>query len=123
MNKNAVPESNALTHTLPHEPVPGADLPKPPTQGVGVQGFVAFEAKPAEPIAPAEWTKLVQLPPFQMFAAEKSPNISDADSMAHAIVYVQANGGGADIAQAYAKWHAEKGYWPNETPMGELKNA
>lgn len=96
---------------------------KPPTQGVGVHGFVAFEAKPTVPADPADWARLVQLPPFQMFAAEKMRNTNGADSMEHALAYVRANGGGTDIVDAYSKWHSEKGHWKGETPFGEPVDA
>ena len=93
---------------------------KPPTQSVGVQGFVAFESKPAQPADPDLWARLVTLPPFQMFAAEQMKNASGADSMEHALAYVRANGGGSEIVMAYAEWHGAKGFWKGETPMGEV---
>ena len=30
-------------------------------------------------------------------------------------------GWGATLWDTYCRWHAEKGYWPDETPSGEVK--
>ena len=80
---------------------------KPPTQIAGVQGFVAFEAKP-DPVAPAiNWRRLSGLPPFVMFLAERHQSDVPAPS--------------PDLYAEYCQWHAAKGYWPNETPLGILK--
>ena len=96
---------------------------KPEPIRVGVEGFVAFEAKPTKPVEDSVWRRLIELPPFQMFAAEQMKNASGADSMEHAIAYVRANGGGSEIVMAYAEWHGAKGFWKGETPFGELINA
>lgn len=94
---------------------------KPPTQGVGVQGFNAF-ATPADEPPPTNWNALVQLPAFGMFIAERprfrgEVNPSTIGDYLKSIEHKRE----FDVLYTdYCKWHAEKGYWPNETPMGEL---
>ena len=78
---------------------------KPPTLRVGVSGFNAFEAKPAAQPERIDWLRLEGLPAFQMFLAETRQKAQRS----------------ADFYDQYCQWHANKGYWPNETPMGELR--
>ena len=97
-------------------------MTKPPTQVAGVIGIAAAPVTMNEPPpAAVDWAHIVMLPPFQMYAAEKLRNTSGKDSLDHAADFVRAQGGGQDVFDAYADWHATKGYWPNETPMGEVK--
>ena len=95
---------------------------KPPTQYAGVVGI---EPKPIvltpEPTQHVNWGAVASLPPFQMFAAERMRNTSGKDSMDHALDYVRGMGAAPDVLQAYEAWHDKKGYWPNETPYGEVK--
>ena len=95
---------------------------KPPTQYAGVVGI---EPKPIvltpEPTQHVNWGAVASLPPFQMFAAERMRNTSGKDSMEHALDYVRGMGAAPDVLQAYEAWHDKKGYWPNETPYGEVK--
>ena len=94
---------------------------KPPTQYAGVVGI---EPKPIEltPDRPViDWHAVAALPPFQMFAAERMRNTSGKDSMDHALDYVRGMGAAPDVLQAYEAWHDKKGYWPNETPLGDAK--
>ena len=80
---------------------------KPETFSIGVPGFSAFEAKPG-PAAPAvDWQRLSGLPPFSMFLAERHQSDVPAPS--------------PELYAEYCQWHAAKGYWPNETPLGVLK--
>ena len=65
-----------------------------------------------------DWRIIAALPPFQMFAAERMRNVSGRDSEEHALAYVRAQGGEADVFQAYCQWHQTKGYWPGESPLG-----
>lgn len=91
---------------------------KPPTQVASVQGIAP---KPIELTpAPVDWAPIVALPPFQMYAAEMLRNTAGKDAMAHAADLVRARGAGRDVLDDYCRWHAAKGYWPNETPLGEL---
>lgn len=78
---------------------------KPPPLRVGVSGFNAFEANPAAQPERIDWLRLEGLPAFQMYLDETR----------------QAAQRSADFYDAYCRWHAAKGYWPNETPMGELR--
>lgn len=84
---------------------------KPPTQGVGVEGFVAFETKPAES-APIPWGRVLGLPAFQMFMAER-----------HGVTNVAGFKPQPELFAEYCQWHAEKGYWPDEDPLGNLKES
>lgn len=95
---------------------------KPPTQVAGVVGIAATPITMNEPQAKTiDWPAIAALPPFQMFAAERMRNTSGKDSMEHALDYVRGMGSAPDVLQAYEAWHADKGYWPNETPYGEVK--
>jgi len=90
---------------------------KPPTIRVGVEGIDAAKQKGdagyAEP-APIDWAHIFALPPFQMFVNEKyGQNVADPALLIRAT-------GEAALYQSYCDWHKAKGYWPNETPTGEL---
>lgn len=82
-------------------------MSKPPTQIAGVQGIAATQFAAGNP-PPINRTRLAGLPPFQMFAAEKR-------QLPTALVLQD------DAVQEYMAWHKAKGYWPNETPMGQVK--
>ena len=95
---------------------------KPPPQIAGVTGIGATPITMNEPqpnVIP--WLEITALPPFQMFAAERMRNTSGRDSMEHARDYVRDMGGGKEVLDQYAAWHYAKGYWPNETPLGQVK--
>lgn len=83
-------------------------LSKPPAIRVGVQGFSAFTTERTQAAKAIDWERLVGLPPFAMFIAERHAGKFPGLSMG---LYAE-----------YCDWHAAKGYWPNETPMGELKS-
>lgn len=104
------------------KPKPSPKTKKPPTIVVGVSGFEAFDAKsiPSEDIAkPMDWRYLSQLPPFQMFAEEEVKATSQPDI--EQWVQGRREALGDDVFyQKYVDWHTAKGYWPNETPRGEL---
>lgn len=112
--------STEPTNSAPAE----APKPKPPTQGVGVIGI---EAKPIE-LTPAKemrvnWELVGTLPPFQMFVNEQVPTPPDRDSQRWAQEYAvrrAAQRGDQDLLEEYFAWHKRKGYWPKETPFGEL---
>ncbi len=98
---------------------------KPPTQVAGVQGIAPEPVTMHEPpkSTAVDWRRVVALPPFQMFAAERMRNTSGKDSAEHAMDFVRVQGGGVDIFSAYCGWHTDKGYWKNETPTGEIIHA
>lgn len=96
---------------------------KPPTQTAGVEGFVAFETKPDEPFQQyIDWRKLTALPAFEMFVQEQSgfSNGSNADEW---MADRRAAIGDDKLYGLYAQWHSDKGYWVNETPVGNLINS
>lgn len=100
-------------------------MAKPPTQVAGVAGIAAAPVtmhQDAPQDTAVDWRAIVALPPFQMFSAERMRNTSGKDSEEHARDYVRSQGGGADVFQSYCQWHREKGYWPNETPLGQAKD-
>lgn len=77
---------------------------KPPTQIAGVQGIASAKQGISQPIQ-INWGLIVELPAFQMFAAEKH----SGNAVVNDALYAE-----------YCQWHEAKGYWPNETPLGEL---
>ena len=97
-------------------------MEKPPTQIAGVVGIEPERIVMNEaPTTTLPWPFIASLPPFQMFAAERVRNTSGRDSQDHAKDVIRAKGAGQDLYDDYATWHAAKGYWPNETPTGEVK--
>ena len=77
---------------------------KPPPLRVGVSGFNAFEAKPAAQPERIDWLRLEGLPAFQMYLDETRQAVQRS----------------ADFYDDYCRWHAAKGYWPNEDALGNL---
>ena len=94
-------------------------MTKPAPIRVGVEGIAP---KPIE-LTPArqsiDWAHLFALPPFQMFAVEKAGK-SAADVTAWVMDWAASHDEQA-LFDDYCQWHATKGYWPNETPLGDLK--
>lgn len=114
---------------------PGA---KPPTQVASVAGIapnpITMNETPAEGRTRVDMRALVQLPPFQMFAVERAylsqgeiemltgfqgPN---AMRVMQNLVFRAGNDINA-LYDDYCQWHQAKGYWPNETPLGQLITA
>lgn len=101
---------------------------KPPTQVAGVVGIepLPVHESPDRGLD-IDWAKLCGLPAFQMFAIEQSGNHpSTVDSWMDEWFRDQIN---YDVEYYplkmyadYCQWHRDKGYWPNETPCGELTN-
>lgn len=97
---------------------------KPPTQTAGVNGIDAHGGMGAAPIEPfqqyVDWDKLVSLPAFEMFVFEQSGQA--VGSSAGEWVKARREAIGDDkLYSLYAEWHENKGYWPSETPTGNLK--
>ena len=71
------------------------------------------------PDPPVDWPRLARLPAFQLFVDEENQApVPDPEFWAR----VRARTIGEQAYyQVYADWHARKGLWPNETPMGVLK--
>lgn len=91
-------------------------MEKPPPIRVGVEGIA-----PAPTPARAEridWTRLIGLPPFQLYAAERGGLPAD-NILARVGEWVRTQDERALYAD-YCRWHASKGCWPGETPMGEV---
>ena len=97
---------------------------KPLTQGVGVEGIAPkpIELTPQAQVR-VDWALVGALPPFQMFVASLVPLPGDRDSQRWAIEYATrtaAQRGDQALLDEYCAWHKAKGYWPKETPFGEL---
>ena len=97
---------------------------KPPPTVVGVTGI---ESQPMGVIGgsqPVNWGLLIELPPFQLFASEKSgQSVSNVNDWIRYFVSAQVQlGDEQKLYEVYCNWHKGQGRWPNETPMGELIN-
>lgn len=95
---------------------------KPPPIMVGVQGIEAQQMGLIGGKQPINWGLLIELPPFQLYASEVSgQSIGNVNDWIRYYVSTQLQmGNEIKLFDAYCTWHAEKGRWPNETPMGEL---
>lgn len=96
---------------------------KPPPQVLGVSGIAE------QPIvihdAKINWALVAALPPFQMFLAERDgPNQTGQNSQQWATgvaMRLAAAVNDQALFDEYAAWHQAKGYWPNETPLGQVR--
>ena len=75
------------------------------------------------------WQRLASLPPFQNYVSEQvrdDPELSNIkDYLVQAQNFIQRvfdNGRQGWLIDDYSAWHSDQGKWPNETPMGELRN-
>ena len=98
-------------------------IQKPPTQGVGVQGFKADLYASDE--VKIDWERLIHLPKFQMFTFEMTAGrYGEYGIIMHWILaYIQDQiriDGEQGFFDKYVKWHDAKGYWKSETVYGEL---
>lgn len=94
---------------------------KPEPIRISAQGIEAKPVTMNEPVPVIDWRALAALPPFQMFVHERSPCPVDADSERWATQYVERFIRDVDaetLLEKYKQWHADKGYWPNESPLG-----
>ena len=98
---------------------------KPPAQTVGVQGI---EETPLTMGSGADmrvnWQAVAALPVFQMWVQEVVPQPGGRDPHQWAQDYAvrcAAQRGDMAVLEEYCTWHQQKGYWPNETPFGQLK--
>ena len=98
---------------------------KPPTQTAGVTGIDAYGAMGGAPTKTADkslqinWQKLIALPAFEMFVFEESGLSTNAEVIRWAASR-RASMGDEKLYELYANWHASKGLWINETPLGVL---
>lgn len=90
---------------------------KPPTQIAGVTGIDGHGAMGEAPVI--NWFKLVDLPAFEMFVSEQS-GLHTKVTVDNWVKDRRATLGDSPFYDQYAAWHAKKGFWPNETPTGEL---
>ena len=98
---------------------------KPPTQTAGVSGIDGYGGMGEAPIRSADkspqidWRKLINLPAFEMFVFEES-GLSTNVAASNWAAAKRASMGDDKLYGLYANWHANKGLWINETPLGEL---
>lgn len=96
---------------------------KPPPQVLGVSGIAEQPIVIHDP--KINWAMVAALPPFQMFLAERDgPNQTGKNSQEWATgvaMRLAASVGDEALFGAYSAWHEAKGYWPNETPLGQVK--
>lgn len=94
---------------------------KPPAQTLSVAGMKPNPVNTPDHIS--MWP-IASHPPFQMFLHEKlgPPSDTEIDDCQRAFDLLMSSPSDRDsLLQEYEAWHAAKGYWPNETPLGELK--
>lgn len=98
-------------------------MSKPPPQILGVSGIAETPIVLDQP--KINWAVVAALPPFQMFLAERDgPNQTGKNSQEWATgvaMRLAAAVGDEALFGDYAAWHQTKGYWPNETPLGQVK--
>ena len=96
---------------------------KPPPQVLGVSGIAEQPIVIHDP--KINWAMVAALPPFQMFIAERDgPNQTGKNSQewaTGAAMRLAASVGDEALFGEYAAWHEAKGYWPGETPLGQVK--
>ena len=98
---------------------------KPPTQTAGVTGIDAHGAMNGAPTKTLgkspqiDWRKLTNLPAFEMFVFEESGLSANAEGI-NWVAARRASIGDEKLYELYASWHASKGLWINETPLGVL---
>ena len=96
---------------------------KPPPQVLGVSGIAEQPIVIHDP--KINWALVAALPPFQMFLAERDgPNQTGKNSQEWATgvaMRLAAAVNDQALFDEYAAWHEAKGYWPNETPLGQVK--
>lgn len=94
-------------------------MTKPPPIRVGVEGIEPRASKSGA--AAIDWSLIARLPPFQMFLNEKAGIPANVDQDAYALHFATTSADGPALLQEYERWHAAKGLWPNETPLGQVK--
>ena len=96
---------------------------KPPPQVLGVSGIAEQPIVIHDP--KINWALVAALPPFQMFLVERDgPNQTGKNSQEWATgvaMRLAAAVNDQALFDEYAAWHKTKGYWPNETPLGQVK--
>ena len=106
-----------------------------PTQTLGVSGIEPnpIELTPEQP-QQIDWPRLTERPPFQMFAAECEPKLArvliargpsnhrtERFMGSEQVTAWMSEFEPDDLYQQYCEWHKAKCFWPNETPIGELR--
>ena len=98
---------------------------KPPPIIVRMEGVAPLPITMNQ-AAPIDWNVIVGLPPFQMFAMERGKRnpIDIGNSLQWYLDFARTKInelGEEAFYQQYCDWHTQKGCWPKETPLGQLK--
>jgi hypothetical protein len=95
---------------------------KPPTLVIGVRGIESSTpgARALESPRDVNAFLLAKLPPFQMFAREmaEARDSPGGDAEEQALSFIARQDDFDALFARYARWHAGKGLWPNESPWG-----
>lgn len=101
-------------------------MSKPKTIRVSTQGIEAKPITMNEPAPVIDWHELSALPPFQMYMCERVGEVPQVTDMARWALNKSQEAmltmNSSELFSDYASWHKAKGYWPNETPLGENNN-
>ena len=99
-------------------------MTKPPPRTLGVSGIAEQPIVMPTPQR-VNWAAVAALPPFQMYLAERDgPNQTGKNSQEWATgvaMRLAAAVGDEALLGEYSVWHQAKGYWPGETPLGEVR--
>lgn len=90
----------------------------PETQVVGAIGIQSRDIMPAP--ERVNWSRLISLPAFQLFASERGGPAPGAPLGEWLAIAARDAGAAEKVLDDYRQWHAVKGQWPGETPMGDL---
>lgn len=82
---------------------------KPKPIRIGVEGIAPKPIELTPERLRIDWASLFSLPAFQMFMAER-----------HAGATVDSVPPTQGLYDEYCCWHSDRGYWPNEDPMGRI---
>lgn len=99
-------------------------MTKPPPQTLGVSGIAEQPILMPTPRR-VNWAQVAALPPVQMFLTERDgPNQTGKNSQEWATevaLRLAASMGDETLLDEYSAWHQARGYWPGETPLGEVE--
>ena len=90
---------------------------KPPPIRVGVPGIEQPER--------IDWRRVIALPAFQQFAAERSGHEpAEVDRWMPNFLRMENQRIGAQgLFDTYCVWHERMGRWPGESPLGDIVDA
>jgi hypothetical protein len=90
----------------------------PATLVIGAIGIQSADILPSSDRI--NWGRLLSLPAFQLFASERGGPAPGAPLGEWLAIAARDAGAAEKVLDDYRQWHAVKGQWPGETPMGDL---